>query len=99
MVTYRDFGLFNDELAELGLHLDDKIFKRDCLELDLTIGGVPFSLYVVHLKSMGPGREGVDGRDSTMPVRRAETLAVRRIIENRFGAGHTARRISPFAAI
>ncbi|MBB3452491.1 putative extracellular nuclease [Rhizobium sp. BK313] len=92
MVTYRDFGLFNDELAELGLHLDDKIFKRDCLELDLTIGGVPFSLYVVHLKSMGPGREGVDGRDSTMPVRRAETLAVRRIIENRFGAGHTARK-------
>jgi predicted extracellular nuclease len=89
MVTYRDFGLFTDELAALGHHLDDKIFKRDCLELDLRIGGKPFTLYVTHLKSMGGPRDGVDGRQSTMPVRRAETLAIRRIIENRFGAGQT----------
>ena len=92
MVTYGDFGLFNDELAALGHHAEDKLFKRDCLELQLHIGGVPFSLYVVHLKSMGPGREGVDGRQATMPVRRAETMAVRRIIENRFGVGHTATK-------
>ncbi|MBB6485055.1 endonuclease/exonuclease/phosphatase family protein [Rhizobium lusitanum] len=92
MVTYDDFGLFNDELAELGHHAEDKIFKRDCLELHLHIGGVPFSLYVVHLKSMGPAREGMDGRHATMPIRRAETMAVRRIIEDRFGAGHTASK-------
>jgi len=92
MVTYQDFGLFNDDLAVLGLNPTDKLFKRDCLELDLTIGGVPFSLYVVHLKSMGPAREGVDGRQSTMPVRRAEARAVRRIIENRFGSGQTATK-------
>ncbi|MDE1991005.1 MAG: endonuclease/exonuclease/phosphatase family protein [Rhizobiaceae bacterium] len=92
MVTYRDFNLFNDELAALGFHLDDKIFKRDCLELDLAIGGVPFTLYVVHLKSMGPAREGLDGRQSTMPIRRAETLAVRHIVESRFGAGKTATK-------
>jgi predicted extracellular nuclease len=92
MVTYRDFGLFNDDLAALGHHLDDKIFKRDCLELDLRIGGVPLALYVVHLKSMGNPREGLDGRQSTMPLRRAETLAIRRIIENRFGIDHTATK-------
>jgi predicted extracellular nuclease len=86
--TYRDLNLFNDELAEHA-HLDDKIFKRDCLELDLRIGGVPVTLYVVHFKSMGGPREGVDGRRYTMPVRRAEAKAVRGIIENRFGAGNT----------
>lgn len=88
MTTYRDLNLFNDELAEHA-HLDDKIFKRDCLELDLRIGGVPMTLYVVHFKSMGGPREGVDGRRYTMPVRRAEAKAVRRIIEGRFGAGNT----------
>ncbi|MDM9644553.1 endonuclease/exonuclease/phosphatase family protein [Rhizobium sp. S163] len=88
MTTYRDLDLFNDDLAEHA-HLDDKIFKRDCLELDLRIGGVPVTLYVVHFKSMGGPREGVDGRRYTMPVRRAEAKAVRGIIENRFGAGNT----------
>jgi predicted extracellular nuclease len=92
MVTYGDFGLFTDELAALGFHLHDKIFKRDCLELDLRIGGVPLTLYVVHLKSMGGPRDGVDGRQATMPLRRAETLAVRRIIEDRFGRGQTATK-------
>ena len=88
MLTYRDLGLFNDQLA-LTNRVDDKIFKRDCLELDLEIGGVPLSLYVVHFKSMdGPRTIGVDSRLGTMPVRRAEALAVRRIIEDRFD-GHT----------
>ncbi|MFL5016187.1 MAG: endonuclease/exonuclease/phosphatase family protein, partial [Rhizobium sp.] len=44
------------------------------------------SLYVVHFKSMGNPRDGLDGRQSTMPIRRAEARAVRRIIEDRFGA-------------
>ncbi|TCU10448.1 endonuclease/exonuclease/phosphatase family protein [Rhizobium sullae] len=92
MLTYRDLDLFNDQLA-LTNRIDDKIFKRDCLELDLVIGGVPLSLYVVHFKSMdGPRTNGVSSRQATMPVRRAEALAVRRIIEDRFGAGHTANK-------
>lgn len=91
-VTYAEFDLFNDELAAAGLHPNDRIFKRDCLEIDLEIGGLPLTLFVVHLKSMGGPRDGVDGRHVTMPVRRAETLAVRRIIETRFGAGQTAHR-------
>ncbi|MBB3308936.1 putative extracellular nuclease [Rhizobium sp. BK196] len=91
MVTYRDFALFDEEIGKTN-RLDDKIFKRDCLELDLRIGGVPLTLYVVHFKSMGNPRDGLDGRQSTLPIRRAEARAVRRIIENRFGAGHTAKK-------
>lgn len=41
MTTYRDLDLFDEELA-LTNRIDDKIFKRDCLELDLLIGGRPF---------------------------------------------------------
>ncbi len=89
-LTYRDLDLYLPELAPLTP--DDRIFKRDCLELDLRIGGRPLTLYVVHFKSMGPGRDGLDGRSSTMPVRIAEAKAVRRIIEDRFGAGRTANK-------
>jgi predicted extracellular nuclease len=88
MLTYRDLDLFDETLA-LTNHIDDKIFKRDCLELDLLIGGVPLTLYIVHFKSMGSPRDGLDGRQSTMPLRKAEARAVRRIIEDRFGAGQT----------
>ncbi len=83
-VTYRDLALFTPELA-LNNRIDDKIFKRDCLELELRIGGKPLTLFVTHLKSMTNGRENGDGRMGTMPVRRAEVHAIRRIIENRFG--------------
>lgn len=65
--------------------IDDKIFKRDCLELDLKIGDSPFSLFVTHLKSMSNARESTDARLGTMPVREAEVGAIRRIIEDRFG--------------
>lgn len=82
--TYRNLDLFTPELAASN-RIDDKIFKRDCLELDLRIGGKPLALFVTHLKSMTNGRENGDGRTGTMPVRKAEVRAVRRIIENRFG--------------
>ncbi|HEX5933826.1 MAG TPA: endonuclease/exonuclease/phosphatase family protein [Pseudorhizobium sp.] len=85
MSTYDDLDLFNEDLA-VTANRYDKIFKRDCLELDIRIGGRPLTLYVVHFKSMGGARDGADGRLSTMPVRRAEAAAVRRIIERRFGA-------------
>ncbi|CDZ33859.1 endonuclease [Neorhizobium galegae] len=89
MLTYQDLGLFNDELA-LGNQAHDKIFKRDCLELELTIGGKPFSLFVVHFKSMGNARDGQDGRTGTMAIRMAEARAVRQIVERRFGKGQSA---------
>jgi Predicted extracellular nuclease len=90
-LTYADLGLFTPELASTRKP-NDKIFKRDCLELDLKVGGKPFTLYVVHFKSMSNGREGLDGRTSTMPVRRAEAVAVRHLIESRFGRDHAARK-------
>ena len=89
MLTYADLDLFNDELAAHA-RPHDKIFKRDCLELEIKIGGQSLSLYVVHFKSMANAREPGDGRLGSMPIREAEAKAVRRIIEDRFGADRSA---------
>lgn len=89
-VTFEQFGLFNDDLAAMGHEPGERIFRRDCLEVDVTVGGVPLTLYLVHFKSMGPPRNGLDGRAATMPLRIAEASAVRHIIEQRFGKDHAA---------
>ena len=89
-VTYEELGLHTPQLQELGQEPHERIFRRDCLELDLKVAGKPFTLYCVHFKSMGSPRNGMDGRQATMPVRIAEAKAVRRIIEDRFGADHAA---------
>jgi predicted extracellular nuclease len=83
-LTFRQLGLFDEKLAATE-HQDDRVFRRDCLELDVRIGGRPLTIYVVHFKSMTTPRDGMDGRTATMPLRRAEAFAVRRIIEERFG--------------
>lgn len=90
-LTFRQLGLFNDELAATE-HQDDRIFRRDCLELDVRIGGRPLTIYVVHFKSMTSPRDGMDGRTATMPLRRAEAVAVRHIIEERFGKDGTRHK-------
>jgi endonuclease/exonuclease/phosphatase family metal-dependent hydrolase len=90
--TYADFGLFDNAIADTNVP-GDRIFRRDCVELDFRIGGRPFTLFVVHFKSMGPARDGIDGRMATMPVRTAEAAAVRRIVETRFGAGNTGGKM------
>lgn len=92
-LTYSDLGLFNDALSGTELP-GDRIFRRDCLELEFRIGGRPLTLFVVHFKSMGPARDGLDGRVATMPVRRAEAQAVRRIVEQRFGGAEGAAAAS-----
>ncbi len=89
-LTYKDLDLYQPVLAELGLEPHDRIFKRDCLCLDMRIDGKPLTLFVVHLKSMGGARNGLDGRTASLPVRQAETRAIRHIIEEKFGAGHTS---------
>lgn len=91
MLTYHDLDLYDETLLAVA-NRHDKIFKRDCLELDIRIGGRPLTLYVVHFKSMGNARPNADGRLSTMAIRLAEARAVRRIIENRFGTGQTASK-------
>ena len=81
--SYGDLDVFDEDLAVAGLRPDAPLFKRDCLEVTLDIGGRSLSLFVCHFKSMGNGRD--DGRMRTTPVRRAEARAIRRIIESRFG--------------
>lgn len=89
-VTYEQFGLHTPQLAALGNESFKRIFRRDCLEIDVRIGGKPLTIYSVHFKSMGSARNGIPGRDSSMPIRIAEAKAVRRIIEERFGKDHAA---------
>ena len=88
-VTYEQFGLHTPELQAMKEEPYERIFRRDCLEIDLKVGGAPLTIYLVHLKSMGSPRDGVSGRDASMPVRLAEAKAIRRIIEDRFGKDHT----------
>lgn len=83
-VTYADLDLMDDELRARGEEASRRVFRRDCLEVDLRVGGRPLTVYVCHFKSMGPNRDGMDGRTYSMPVRRAEARAVRKIIERRF---------------
>jgi predicted extracellular nuclease len=91
-LTYDDMGLHNSALSNLGLGGNERIFKRDCLEIDITVGGIPLTLFLVHFKSMGGARNGEDGRDYTMPIRVAEAGAVRRIVTERFGKDKVASK-------
>ena len=89
-VTFEQFGLHTPELEAIGIQAHERIFRRDCLEVDVTIAGKPLTIYAIHFKSMGGPRNGAPGRDATMPVRFAEASAVRRIIEERFGKDYAA---------
>ncbi|MBL4893049.1 MAG: endonuclease/exonuclease/phosphatase family protein [Rhizobiaceae bacterium] len=87
--TYDQLGLARNStlaiaLEELNLLPNERVFRRDCLEVDLLIGGQNLTLFVVHLKSMGAYRSDLNGRLYTMPVRLAESLAIRQIIEQKF---------------
>ncbi len=78
-LTYRDLGLHNDDLRRWGADIDDLIFKRDALEVEVETAGGVLTIWICHFKSMG------EGRDRTMAVRRAEARAVRRLVERKFG--------------
>lgn len=91
-VTYDEFGLHTPELALAGAQPFERVFRRDCLEIDVAIGGIPLTIYALHLKSMSSSRNDMPGREASMPVREAETKAVRRIIENRFGRDHAKNK-------
>ncbi|QPC88136.1 endonuclease [Mesorhizobium sp. NBSH29] len=90
--TYEQLGLHTPELEATGNNANERIFRRDCLEVDLKIGSVPLTLYLVHFKSMGSPRNGVPGREATMPIRIAEAKAVRQILEERFGKDKAAMK-------
>lgn len=88
--TYEQLGVYSEELAKRGVNKKERVFRRDCLEVNVKIGGKPVSLFTSHFKSMGTSREGVGGRRHTMAVREAEAQAVRTIIERKFGQDRAA---------
>jgi endonuclease/exonuclease/phosphatase family metal-dependent hydrolase len=65
--------------SEVAFTPDDRVFKRDCLEVAFSIGGKPFTLFVCHLKSMSEGRE------ASRVMREAEAMAIRHIVTRCFG--------------
>jgi endonuclease/exonuclease/phosphatase family metal-dependent hydrolase len=83
-LSFAELDVYSDDLKTFGIVPGDRIFNRDCLELEIDWGDRSLTLFITHLKSMGNGRD--DGRAATMPIRRAEALAIRRLIERRFGA-------------
>jgi endonuclease/exonuclease/phosphatase family metal-dependent hydrolase len=83
--TFAEVGVHDQALARLGIGPHDKVFARDCLAVELAFGDRTLTLFGCHLKSMSNGRE--DGRQATLPVRRAEARAVKRIVQDWFGAG------------
>ena len=61
-----------------GASVNDYVFRRDCLEVDIQKDGRALTLFVCHFKSMHGGRK------RTWQVREAEARAVRKIIQRRF---------------
>ena len=87
--TFQDLGVYDDDLAAMGRKPNDRVFQRDCLETEIDFGGTHFTVFGCHFKSMNNGKDNGkgNGRQATLPLRRAEAMAVRRIIQERFGAG------------
>ena len=72
--TFEDLGMSPPDKADAR----SRIFRRDCLELDIAKDGQALTLFVCHFKSMHGGRE------ATRKVRQAEAQAVRKLVEARF---------------
>lgn len=72
--TYKDL----DVTPPPGTPTSARLFRRDCLEVDVAKEGKRLTLFIIHFKSMHGGRE------KTRPVRLAEAEGVRRLIERRF---------------
>lgn len=73
-VTYGAFGLKPYGAAQL----ETRIFRRDCLEVDILKEGKSITLFICHFKSMNGGRL------LTREAREREAQAVRMLIEKRF---------------
>lgn len=89
-VTFADAGVWPEGITEVRegppeaprrLVHEDRVFKRDLLEVEFEIDGRPLTLFCCHLKSM------TGGRAATRVVRQAEAETIRHLVERRF-AGH-----------
>lgn len=85
--TFAELGVWSAELEayrefiggkERMISRSDKLFRRDCLEVDLE--GADLTIFICHLKSMSQARA------KTQALRQAEALGVRRLVEARFGS-------------
>jgi endonuclease/exonuclease/phosphatase family metal-dependent hydrolase len=83
-MSFAEAGAYGPEIAAFGIGPKDKVFARDCLAVTLDFGDRELTLFGCHFKSMNNGRE--DGRQVTLPIRRAEAIAVKRIVHDMFGA-------------
>ncbi|MGL5362061.1 MAG: endonuclease/exonuclease/phosphatase family protein [Bosea sp. (in: a-proteobacteria)] len=88
-MTFAEVGVFDDALAAMGIRPSDKVFQRDCLAVELSFGDRSLTLFGCHFKSMNNG--GEDGRQATLPLRRAEARAVVKIVKDWFGPGWRQR--------
>jgi endonuclease/exonuclease/phosphatase family metal-dependent hydrolase len=61
------------------------LFSRDCLEVELDIGGAPLHLFVNHFKSMLDKHDPKNGRRNTRARRQLQAKTVKEIVEARFG--------------
>ncbi len=84
-MSFAEAEAFSPEIAAFGIGPRDNVFARDCLMVTLAFGDRELTLFGCHFKSMSNGRD--DGRQATLPIRRAEALAVRKIVLDRFGPG------------
>jgi predicted extracellular nuclease len=57
----------------------EKVFRRDCLEVNVKKDNKILPIFICHFKSMAGGRK------ATKPIREAEAGAVKDILEERFG--------------
>jgi predicted extracellular nuclease len=80
-----DLNLDWQALTAAGEKPEKRIFRRDCLEVNVDLGTTVLTLFVCHFKSKQTGYLGRDSAAATNPIRHAEALAVRRIIEQKFG--------------
>ena len=92
-LSYGEAELFEAEVPGRINHPNDRVFRRDLLEVHLRVGDRRLTLYVTHLKAMGGARENdlgewIDGRTWSMPIRVAEARAMRAIIERNHGPAH-----------
>jgi len=61
------------------------LFSRDCLEVDVDVGGRTLTLFVNHLKSMLDQDDPENGRRNTRARRMLQARTVKRIVTDRFG--------------
>jgi endonuclease/exonuclease/phosphatase family metal-dependent hydrolase len=82
--TFAEHGVYDEALKAFGIGPQDRVFNRDCLEVEISFADRSLTLFITHLKSMSHGPD--DDRRVTAPIRRAEAGAIRNLVERRFGA-------------